>query len=728
MSDDRREMAPEDSFEVGEAWEAERVRKSELVAAVRAIENKSTGGLTKFFVLLVSLAVFVAAGVAWWDPWMVAMLVVVLLFHEAGHYVAMRLFGYRNVKMFFIPFLGAAVSGRHFNISGWKKALVYLAGPLPGILVSLPIMAIGIATDRHWLLEFGGMALLLNTLNLLPIMPLDGGWIMHLTVFSRSPLLELGARLIGIAAMFAFAYFTGSSFILLIAIPLVLSLPTSYRIAKLIRRLRGRTLPQPQRDEIPDAAIGFLDDEIQTSPLAATPTASKAAMIVQMYESLIVRPPGVISTLAIWAIYGGAFVIAIGGGLGVLLSRDLIRGGAFDRGPFDSQQHVVPLDENQVEFHLGSAPIDASYLAIARFPSSAELEAAIRRLDQDALNRYSHARFGDVWLASIPQAAFLAEPHHDPPLEKDFANEFIIPPRPIDPAETWIAKIIALSTHDASGTGNGPVVQVVSGLHRSSLELRATAATPDVAQRIVHESFEMPGIGGSRLLIPPWSPLDPPTPKQRQCRDVLKRLMDGVSPETSAELWREKQAIEKAQLMRHLEGDIDPAVAAERAARLRDIQKQHTALVMRTLDGEQAAVAEMYQRYQNAALEYQANAERKAGEEARNVDAPYPRLEDFLADEDNLLGFADATKRSQHYAAHVTGSVLTTNDLIAQREDNPEFALSADTNEVGGRVINLSLHRATDQVATISALIAYLNQFGFDSFELRYVTSRGAAD
>ena len=63
-------------FEIDTAWTPDQARKSELIAAVRAIENKSTGGFTKFVVLLVSLAVFVAAGVAWWDPWVVSLLVV----------------------------------------------------------------------------------------------------------------------------------------------------------------------------------------------------------------------------------------------------------------------------------------------------------------------------------------------------------------------------------------------------------------------------------------------------------------------------------------------------------------------------------------------------------------------------------------------------------------------------------------------------------------------------
>tara|TARA_A100001391_G_scaffold125628_1_gene85856 strand:- start:721 stop:1734 length:1014 start_codon:yes stop_codon:yes gene_type:complete len=313
-----------DESVVGGATEASGDRK--LIAAVRAIENKSTAGVAKLLTLIVSLAVFIAVGVAWWDAWMVTMIVIVLLFHEAGHYIAMRSFGYRNVKMFFVPFLGAAVSGRHFNISPWKKALVYLAGPVPGIVLALPLLAAGLITEQNWMFELAAMGLLLNVLNLLPIMPLDGGWIVHLTLLSRSPLLELAARLAGIGLMFAFAIFTGSPVVLIIAIPLMISLPTTFRVSSLIQRLRDRPLPQPERHEIPDEAIGLLDDAMQTTALHTMPLTNRAGLIVQIYESLIVRPPGLAATLAIWFVYVGAIVLGVLGGYSILLSRDFSDG------------------------------------------------------------------------------------------------------------------------------------------------------------------------------------------------------------------------------------------------------------------------------------------------------------------------------------------------------------------------------------------------------------------
>src|SRR5438045_2319376 len=54
----------------------------------------------------------------------IALLIAVLLFHEGGHALGMRLFGYRDVRMFFIPFFGAAVQGRPRGAVAWKHAVV----------------------------------------------------------------------------------------------------------------------------------------------------------------------------------------------------------------------------------------------------------------------------------------------------------------------------------------------------------------------------------------------------------------------------------------------------------------------------------------------------------------------------------------------------------------------------------------------------------------------------
>src|SRR5262245_3615048 len=67
----------------------------------------------KGLVLLgVTIAFFVMTGIFNNPPADIALLVGVLLLHESGHYLGMRMFNYQDVRMFFIPLFGAAVAGK----------------------------------------------------------------------------------------------------------------------------------------------------------------------------------------------------------------------------------------------------------------------------------------------------------------------------------------------------------------------------------------------------------------------------------------------------------------------------------------------------------------------------------------------------------------------------------------------------------------------------------------
>lgn len=101
-------------------------------------------------------------------------LTLMLLIHEAGHYVAMYLFGYRNLKMFFIPLLGAVVSGQKC-VPVFKESIVYLLGPVPGIFLGYTCGLIFLITQNIIWRESALIFIVINALNLLPIYPLDGG-------------------------------------------------------------------------------------------------------------------------------------------------------------------------------------------------------------------------------------------------------------------------------------------------------------------------------------------------------------------------------------------------------------------------------------------------------------------------------------------------------------------------------------------------------------------------
>src|SRR5215831_9452065 len=72
-------------------------------------------------VLLVTAGVFALAALPGGKPVDVAVVIGVLFLHEVGHWAAMRLSGYRNTSIFFIPFFGAGTSGRSVDGSPWKE-------------------------------------------------------------------------------------------------------------------------------------------------------------------------------------------------------------------------------------------------------------------------------------------------------------------------------------------------------------------------------------------------------------------------------------------------------------------------------------------------------------------------------------------------------------------------------------------------------------------------------
>lgn len=146
--------------------------------------------------LVLSLILFVSLGLFRNSLSGIGILVGVIFLHECGHLIGMKLLKYKNVQMFFIPMLGAAVSGTETAPSGVRKAMVSLFGPVPGIIIGVVTGIAYLKTRQPILADATRMLLFLNTFNLLPIYPLDGGRFFDAIVFSRHPRIEIGFKII----------------------------------------------------------------------------------------------------------------------------------------------------------------------------------------------------------------------------------------------------------------------------------------------------------------------------------------------------------------------------------------------------------------------------------------------------------------------------------------------------------------------------------------------------
>lgn len=101
--------------------------------------------------------------------------VLLILFHELGHYTAARQRGLAVGVPTFIPFVGAWIEMKDLPHDVETEAYVALAGPVAGTVASLACYYLAREQGSGLLLALAYAGLMLNLFNLIPLSPLDGG-------------------------------------------------------------------------------------------------------------------------------------------------------------------------------------------------------------------------------------------------------------------------------------------------------------------------------------------------------------------------------------------------------------------------------------------------------------------------------------------------------------------------------------------------------------------------
>ncbi len=131
----------------------------------------------------------------WLMAWWLALVTVSVLVHEGGHVVALRGYGF-HPRVSLNALGGLTSTDETGHLSPGRSMVVSLAGPLTGIAFGITLHAglvpidgptITWLRDASWLVNIGW-----SLINLLPIMPLDGGHVMR-------ELVELASRRRGAA-------------------------------------------------------------------------------------------------------------------------------------------------------------------------------------------------------------------------------------------------------------------------------------------------------------------------------------------------------------------------------------------------------------------------------------------------------------------------------------------------------------------------------------------------
>lgn len=196
-----------------------RRRIGSAFAAAAAVVAKFFTAIKGAVLLLPKLKLLTTAGTAlvsvaayslFWG-WTFALGFVVLMFiHEMGHVIQLRREGLKASAPMFVPFLGAVVMAKSLGENALAEARVGLAGPVLGTAGAAGCLALAEATNSDMLRALAWVGFFLNLINLIPVVPFDGGRAMA----AMAPAMWF----LGLGALVALLLITQNPFLLIFVV------------------------------------------------------------------------------------------------------------------------------------------------------------------------------------------------------------------------------------------------------------------------------------------------------------------------------------------------------------------------------------------------------------------------------------------------------------------------------------------------------------------------------
>jgi Zn-dependent protease len=161
-----------------------RKRIGSALAAVGALIAKFFAAIKGVLLLLPKVKLLTTAGTALvsvvlyslvFGWWFAVGFVVLLFVHEMGHVIQLRREGIRATAPVFVPFLGAVVGMKQMPKDALAEARVGLAGPILGTAGAAVCLLIAQLTNSPLLRALAYVGFFLNLINLVPLVPFDGG-------------------------------------------------------------------------------------------------------------------------------------------------------------------------------------------------------------------------------------------------------------------------------------------------------------------------------------------------------------------------------------------------------------------------------------------------------------------------------------------------------------------------------------------------------------------------
>ena len=267
--------------------------------AYGSLPNRAAWGL-----FLIPAVLFFLGGALLWTPLDAALLLVVIALHEGGHWLAMRLCGYRHVHIVFLPFIGGITVGEEQHAAAHRRAWIALLGPLPGLVLAAVLSLGGVAALHPALTLFTTQLLLINLFNLLPVLPLDGGRILQALLPRSGIWVSLVFCVLSTLMLLALAWLLHDYFLVVIACFPALQIKTLLHEYRLQRQWQA--LPPPQnawQETTPAAPLNQADALLNRNQGRPAPPAATLRILtcwLGCFAALLLPPlPDILRGLAV---------------------------------------------------------------------------------------------------------------------------------------------------------------------------------------------------------------------------------------------------------------------------------------------------------------------------------------------------------------------------------------------------------------------------------------------
>lgn len=218
--------------------------------------NNITRSLTSLFIYALMFYFIFDRNIAY-----IAAVLLVLLIHEFGHFIAMKVYNYQNVKLFIVPLLGAFVSGKKQSVSQKQMSVIILAGPLPGLLIGFALYFVNRSIGNETVKMLANTFIFLNLFNLLPIYPLDGGRFLENLFIRNNYGIRLVFTVISILFLLGLIIITGSLLMLIVPAMLIFELYNEVRNQKIREYLDSERINyKTDYIDLPDKSYWLIRD------------------------------------------------------------------------------------------------------------------------------------------------------------------------------------------------------------------------------------------------------------------------------------------------------------------------------------------------------------------------------------------------------------------------------------------------------------------------------------